>query len=342
MAYNPGIEYRGDQYLYRSIAGLGEQAGNAIREYRDRKRESEAADAAFETLIKTAAPLVQSGQVPQGFLESVGDLGKFSGLSATAKKAKLGQLGVSLQMLMQDADRQGQAADRADSASLRRSMFELQRQDAERGNRRQDATSRAVLGMAPMLDMPPEQANGVMGPALVGALRENPEADALAVLEGMTRAQRTGTRQGETWATADQMLEPFDVGGRKGLYNRRTGQTMLDQDASDGQASPIRDETGAVIGYGVRSGNRTQIIRPPGALTARDRISLLKEKSELSTLLSMTSRPEDKAAIQEQMTAIDTELSGPKSGAKQADPSPTPAPNQPRRRRYNPTSGKLE
>lgn len=342
MPYAPGISYHGDQYLYRSLAGLGEQAGNAIREYRDRKRESEAADAAFETLVRTAAPMVQSGQVPAEFMQSVGDLGKFSGLSASAKKAKLGQLGVSLQLLMQDADRQGQAADRADANALRRSMFELQQQEAQRSTRRQDATGRAVLGMAPALDMPAEQADGVMGTALVGALRENPEADALAVLDSMTRAQRYRERPGgETFATASEIIEPFAVAGRTGLYNRRTGQMDVDQNPSDGRAATLRDEAGNVIGYGVRSGNRTVVVRPPDALSARDRIALMKEKSQLTSLLSFATKPADKAFIQEQMAAIDAELES-KSSAK-PDQSKTPSGTEtPPRRRYNPATRKLE
>lgn len=339
MPYSPQIEYRGDQYLFRGISSLGDSAAKAIDDYRKTKRESQAADAAFETLVRSAGPMVQSGVIPPEMVTEMGDLGKFSGLSASAKKAKLGQLGVSLQMLMQDADRQGAAADRKDASELRRSMHELQRSEFDRRGRREDATSRAVLGLAPVLDMPPDQSGGVMGPALVSALRENPEADATQILDAMTRSQRAAGVRREDYPEAGQMLEPFDVGGRKGLYNRRTGQTMLDQDASDGQASPIRDETGAIIGYGVRSGNRTQIIRPPGALTARDRLSLLEEKAKLTTFLSLTGRPEDKAAIQEQMAAIDAEL----DGGTNRKPSKATAPAEaPQRKRYNPSTGKVE
>lgn len=339
MPFAPGIEYRGDQYLFRGISSFGEGVGNAIKEYRDTKRESQAADAAFETLMQTAAPFVQSGQLPEETMAKFGDLGKFSGLSASAKKAKLGQLGVSMQMLIQDADRRDRAADRTDAAALRRSMFDLQKSEAERGNRQRDATSRAVLGMAPMLDMPPDQTGGMMGPALVSALRENPEADALSILDAMNRSQRAAGVRGDDYPEAGQMLEPFDVGGRKGIYNRRTGQTMLDQDATAGKPIPIQDENGVTIGYQVGSGNRPQIMRAPGMLTVRDRIALMKEKAELTTLMSLSGNPQDKAAIQEQMAAIDAELAG---GTNQK-PAKAAAPAEaPQRKRYNPSTGKVE
>lgn len=339
MPYAPGIEYRGDQYLFRGISSLGDSAAKAIDQYRTTKRESEAADAAFETLVRSAGPMVQSGVIPPELVQEMGDLGKFSGLSASAKKAKLGQLGVSLQMLMQDADRQGAAADRKDASELRRSMHELQRSEFDRRGRREDATSRAVLGLAPVLDMPPDQAGGVMGPALVRALRENPEADATQILDAMTRSQRAAGVRREDYPEAGQMLEPFDVGGRKGLYNRRTGQTMLDQDAADGQAAPIRDETGAIIGYGVRSGNRTQILRPPGVLTARDRIELRKRKKELLDSMPFAETPEEKAEVRNEMAAIDAEL----AGATNQKPAKATAPAEaPQRRRYNPSTGKVE
>jgi hypothetical protein len=339
MPYAPGIEYRGDQYLFRGISSLGESAAKAIDEYRTTKRESQAADAAFETLVRSAGPLVQSGVIPPEMARDMGDLGKFSGLSASAKKAKLGQLGVSLQMIMQDSDRQGAAADRQSAADLRRSMHELQREESSRRTRREDATSKAVLGMAPVLDMPDDQAGGVLGPALVSALRENPEADATAILDAMTRTQQRQVRARDYYPEAGQMLEPFDVGGRSGLYNRRTGQTMVDQDATDGQASPIRDETGAIIGYGVRSGNRMQIVRPPGALTARDRIELRKRKQELVDSMPFAQTPDEKAVIQSDLEAIDAELAEGAGVRKPADPkgeAPKPV------RKYNPATGRLE
>ncbi len=339
MSYAPGIEYRGDQYLFRGISSLGDSAAKAIDDYRKTKRESQAADAAFETLVRSAGPMVQSGVIPPELVQEMGDLGKFSGLSASAKKAKLGQLGVSLQMLMQDADRQGAAADRKDASELRRSMHELQRSEFERRGRREDATSRAVLGLAPVLDMPPDQAGGVMGPALVGALRENPEADATQILDAMTRSQRAAGVRGDDYPSANAMLEPFDIGGRKGLYNRRTGNTSMDYDPEQSDPKRFVDEEGRTLGYGVQSGNRMNVLRPAGVLTVRDRIELRKQKKELLDSMPYAQTPEEKAEVRNEIAAIDAELAG---GTNQK-PTKTTAPAEaPQRKRYNPSTGKVE
>ncbi len=154
----------------------------------------------------------------------------------------------------------------------------------------------------------------------------------------MSRAQRMNPR-GEVYPTADQMIEEFAKGGRTGVYNRRTGQMELDQDASDGRAAPILDENGNVIGHSVRSGNRTQVKWTQDRITSRDRIALLKEKRELANLMSMTTRPDDRAAIQEQMAAIDAELEPTRKPAASTAPS---AGTPPPRRRYNPATGKVE
>ena len=41
MAYNPGIQYRGDMYLYQALTNLGEKAGEAITNYRKDRAESQ-------------------------------------------------------------------------------------------------------------------------------------------------------------------------------------------------------------------------------------------------------------------------------------------------------------
>lgn len=338
MPYAPGIEYRGDRYLFEGISNLGAGIGGAIKQYRDTRDQSRAADAAFETLMAATAPMIQRGDVPPELAQELRDAPKFSGLSAAAKTKKLGQLGISLQMLMQDADQRERQQGRVDQRALQQSLYDLNRQEADRKAARQSATDAALRDAMPAFEMGTDN-TGVGGSYIDAALANNPGADPSAILEALTKA-RTARRPTEQNLGADQMLEPFAIGGRKGLYNRRTGQTMLDADQGDGNAVPYKDEQGNVVAYGVKSGNRTQIVRPPGELTAGDRVKLLKEKASLNQLLTITQKPEDKAAVQSQIAEIDAELAKGK-GEKAATPPPaTGAPAK--RRRYNPATGRLD
>lgn len=319
MPYNPGIEYRGDQYLFRGISSLGEGVGAAIAKYRQNKEESQAADAAFETLVRSAAPMIQAGEIPEDMASEMQDLGKFSGLSTSAKKAKLGQMGVSLQMLQQAAEAQSRAADRQDNLDLRRSLQQLQAAEMERRQRTEDATQRGLRQLAPVMSMPADN-TGIGAAYLDDALRENPEADARTLLELMQKAGDARTT-GRIYPRANEMLEPFEVAGRKGMFNRMTGHTLLDPAEADGAAVPIKDENGRVIAYGVKSGNRTQVIRPPGQLTGAERTKLRERRSEIQALIRYVDDAA-KQAFKDEMAQIDELLN-----AQSDAPAPAPSPN---------------
>lgn len=109
MPYNPGIQYHGDQYLFEGIAGAGNSLAGAVREYRDTREKSRAADTAFEGLAGLAGELAKNGSLPPSLIEQLPDAGKFSGLSLSQKQAKLGSLTASIAQLMTDAN---QRADR--------------------------------------------------------------------------------------------------------------------------------------------------------------------------------------------------------------------------------------
>lgn len=104
MPYNPGIQYRGDQYLFEGIASAGNSLAGAIREYRDTREKSRAADTAFEGLAGLAGELAKNGSLPPTLLEQLPDAGKFSGLSLSQKQAKLGSLTASIAQLVADSN----------------------------------------------------------------------------------------------------------------------------------------------------------------------------------------------------------------------------------------------
>lgn len=141
MPYNPGIQYRGDQFLFEGIAGAGNSLAGAIREYRDTREKSRAADTAFEGLAGLAGQLAQNGSLPPSLLEQLPDAGKFSGLSLSQKQAKLGSLTASIAQLMADGN---QRADR----EMRGAYLDLAtRQDARSARKDAQETPLVLEGL---------------------------------------------------------------------------------------------------------------------------------------------------------------------------------------------------
>lgn len=138
MPYNPGIQYRGDQYLFEGIASAGNSLAGAIREYRDTREKSRAADTAFEGLAGLAGQLAQNGSLPPSLIEQLPDAGKFSGLSLAQKQAKLGSLTASIAQLMTDSN---QRSDR----EMRGAYLDLAKRQDDRSARKDAEETPLVL-----------------------------------------------------------------------------------------------------------------------------------------------------------------------------------------------------
>lgn len=126
MPYQPGIQYRGDQYYFEGISSLGKSIGEGIRQFRQERDESRAADSAYETLLQMGGPdLLKRSAGGDG--PKLDDLAKFAGQSLSKKKATLGQLGVMLQLSRQSRQDEEQAKYHEDSLANQRAGLEIQR-----------------------------------------------------------------------------------------------------------------------------------------------------------------------------------------------------------------------
>lgn len=140
MPYAPGISYRGDQYLFEGISSLGKSIGDGIRRFRDDKAESQAADSAYETMLQLGGPDLLKPSA-DGKAPKIDELGQFAGLSLSQKKAKLGQLGVMMQLARQNRQDEESAKYHAESLANQKAGVELSRgqliaQDLARQDRR--------------------------------------------------------------------------------------------------------------------------------------------------------------------------------------------------------------
>ncbi len=125
--YNPGIQYRGDQFLFEGISSLGKSIGDGIRQFRQERDESRAADSAYETLLQMGGPDLLKRSAGGGDGPKLDDLAKFAGQSLAKKKATLGQLGVMLQLARQSRQDEEQTKYHEDSLANQRAGLELQR-----------------------------------------------------------------------------------------------------------------------------------------------------------------------------------------------------------------------
>jgi hypothetical protein len=196
MAYNPGIQYRGDQYLYQAISNLGEKAGEAIGNYRKERAEGQFLEQEAQGLLQTGQRMaklvdVQDPQVAEALQQNITDLGKFAGMSLAQKRAKLAQLRFDLDQFMKAAASREQGR-RADE------YLGLQKQNVELGQRR-DAREVAA-----------EAAQRQAGQRFVGELQQRQGVPAGRNFS--LNQDRSGQPQNPEM-TVDDILRAWSVGG---------------------------------------------------------------------------------------------------------------------------------
>jgi hypothetical protein len=97
MPYNPGIEYRGDRYLFAGITGAGEAIGEGIRRYRQDRMEGKMLDTEHEQLSRLLAKRMKTAGQP-GDEEVIDRLAKYPSMGLGAKRAAVNSLKVELKM----------------------------------------------------------------------------------------------------------------------------------------------------------------------------------------------------------------------------------------------------
>lgn len=126
MPYNPGIQYRGDEFLFRAISGLGEDVAKGVERYRSEKQESQFLDGAFEAVMPALAQHAQAGKLTP---EDLRKFDGFSGKSLGAKRGLIAQAGFLAQQLGQAQDRelrQRQADANIKAAEATQRLYERQ------------------------------------------------------------------------------------------------------------------------------------------------------------------------------------------------------------------------
>ncbi len=249
MPYNPGIQYRGDKYLYGAIAGLGEDIGNAVKQYRNDKRESDAATATFETMMQAVGPMAKSGAIPEGLAKEFQDAGKFAGMSLSAKKAKLGSLVTSFGMLMQDATRQDANRREKDLGDYRKRTLDLQ--EGEQKNR--EATRRDTMGVV---------AGTMDNEGDAAVMRDYPNADPAVVTQHLDRQSAAAARKREKW---DGPGKPIDLGnGSRFVFTSpNSGQVLTPE------KQPREKEVSLEVGTDAFGQPRLSFSGPPDKVAAK-------------------------------------------------------------------------
>jgi hypothetical protein len=332
MPYAPGIEYRGDKYLFEGISGLGDSIGSAIKEYRTNQKASDAADSAYELMLHTLTPLAQSGALPDDFVKQIPEMGKFSSLSLSKKQSTLGQLTASAGMLINDAKRQEEAKN---AESLR-----LYREQAERREDRlldqQDRENNANAGFLSDLNTFKGLAPNVTGqmpsplaPELASQLQQpgGPAIAALARNPGVSKDVRDlmlrNLLEADDSKVIDSRFEEDPVTGSR-FY--RLGKVPLPSGVNPEKAvrfESVEGPEGNRIGQIARSGKETKYIpdpKDPGQLPPSAIVSLNKTLADLQRTRQI-SNEQAKAGIDEQIATIKALMPKPK-GAQEATAEP--------------------
>lgn len=349
MPYAPGITYHGDQYLYNAISGLGQQAGNAIGEYKKLKAGAKAADAMYEYLGLNAP------QDPNADGERINPLGRkeqWDTLGARDKISKMEGFGLALgkkqamQSLMmgaldlkqkQDGFPVEQAYKQSLTAGQNQRIAEGQREEAGAGALQEamgDAgfRSNTMYGGFPSRNAPPPGREEMMS-----ALGRHPAAmNAPANSVGGTYIRELMQNSGRD---ANAFFKPGDPAAQdiEGLPNWMRvvlgpNQSQVIQKPSDSvTATPIIGQNGEVLGYGTQGRSGLNQVRTEdaskGKITERDQFksldSLHREyvRNAGAALLPeqrqvWQQKADDIAAQMNEM--VGTEAPGGKSGGKKA------------------------
>lgn len=90
MPYNPGIQYRGDQYLFQGISGAGDAIAQGVQQFRKDRRESQFLDEQAEMMGRILGQRVQTGQAGgEGDAEMLKTLAGFPSKSLSQKRGAL-------------------------------------------------------------------------------------------------------------------------------------------------------------------------------------------------------------------------------------------------------------
>lgn len=79
MPYAPGIEYRGDQYLFQGISQAGAGVAEGIKQWREERKQSKKVESAYDAMATGLTKMAEAGSpIPPGILDQFRKLGKGS------------------------------------------------------------------------------------------------------------------------------------------------------------------------------------------------------------------------------------------------------------------------
>lgn len=96
MPYAPGIEYRGDQYLYQGIAGASDALAKGIQRFKEERKQTKETNAAFDSLGGSLEKLISLGAVSPEWAKRYSAA---ANADTATKQGLLKGLGMGMEML---------------------------------------------------------------------------------------------------------------------------------------------------------------------------------------------------------------------------------------------------
>lgn len=162
MPYAPGIQPRGDQYLFSGISQLGQGLGEAVRNFVKSKRESDFLDKQMVGLAAAMKPMIDSGEIDP---EIVSDMEKFPGMSLAQKRGAAASYLFQIQSAKEARAERASAEDRTARRSMEHGRLQMEaarfnQQSQERATE-QAGKDQFNAGLADYLQIP----DGIRRPA---------------------------------------------------------------------------------------------------------------------------------------------------------------------------------
>jgi hypothetical protein len=237
MAYNPGISYRGADYLFSGLQQGGSALAQGIQTWQKSKEESQFLDQQAAELAKLIAPraqqMEQTGSMTPEDKAILDDLAKFPSLSLGAKRGKLSGIMFGVQQRAQQSQADAEGQRHQDRMGIERANVELRRgalMAGEAKDQRQAAakaaSDRDTLGWLTALANPESIPSPVDPSRRMEFLRgEFPNPDARIISELIGTETPMALRK-QAVAEGNLRVAEQHVQNRQAELNQPTGRPM--------------------------------------------------------------------------------------------------------------------
>lgn len=278
MPYQPGIEYRGDQYLFQGISQAGGAVADGIKRWREESKQRKQINSTFDTVGKAMEKMVEVGAMPPGMLKQFADAqngtveAKAGLLTGAGEVFKMFQQ--TQQMAAQNKQLENEAA-RVRQEAERLGLLKRQQSRADAADARQQAFAAKLAEASTSTPDVTREYPSLLGESqpgvadFTGGTVTTPGRKAQALTPELVAqtAGATGTLTPEGAMQLSQLAQKVDAGRPEamtlklgdgsevtGVWDRVKGFQEVEQAKKTGEPIIVSDDKGKPMFYGLPTG----------------------------------------------------------------------------------------